>query len=66
VDGSALAADPPVYPVAGTSISRRIEAALDAIERPRPRAARASLEDAAVALVASRRPDWGEALLRGA
>jgi hypothetical protein len=88
-----------VYPVAGTSLSRRIEAvlaglaAIDAIERPRPlaagaragetqrdeaslaldaasrdrlRAARAALEDAAVALAASRRPDWGEALLLAA
>ena len=40
--------------------------ALDAASRDRLRAARAALEDAAVALVASRRPDWGEALLLAA
>jgi hypothetical protein len=99
MDVDTLVADPLVYPVAGTSISRRIEvslaalAALDAIEQPRPlaagvragemqgagaalaldpascdrlRAARAALEDTAIALAASRRPDWGEALLLAA
>jgi hypothetical protein len=98
-DVGALAVDPLVYPVAGPSLSRRIEvtlaalAALDAIEQPRPlaagvragetlaadaaldldaawhdrlRDARARLEDVAVALVASQRPDWGEVLLLAA
>ena len=39
---------------------------LDAASCDRLRAARAALEDAALALVASRRPDWGEALLLAA
>ncbi len=99
IDGGALAVDPLVYPVAGSSLSRRIEvslaalAAIDAIEQPRAlaagaragealdadatltldaasqqrlRDARVKLEDAAVALVASERADWGEAFLLAA
>jgi hypothetical protein len=40
--------------------------ALDATMRERLHAARAAIFDAAVALAASRRPDWGEALLLAA
>jgi hypothetical protein len=98
-DVGTLAIDPLVYPVAGPSLSRRIEeahaalAAIDAIEQPQPlaagvragetlgadpaleldtasqdrlRRARARLEDAAVALAGSRRPDWGEVFLLAA
>ena len=99
VASAALAVDPLVYPMAATSISRRLgdalaaRTAVDLLDAPRPlaagvragealppdpllaldaasrdrlRAARAAIFDAAVALAASRRPDWGGALLLAA
>lgn len=51
---------------AGETLPPDASLTLDATLRERLRLARASLFDAAVALAASRRPDWGEALLLAA
>ena len=52
--------------LAGESLVAEAGQGLDANEVDRLRRARARIEDAAVALVASQRPDWGEAFLLAA
>jgi hypothetical protein len=50
----------------GETLGADASLALDAASQDRLRGARARLEDTAVALIASQRPDWGEAFLLAA